>query len=63
VLAKHSSQQEGLKMNTATLENTTWMCGFCNIPFVNDSHCLECNRYDGAMTQKEYANFMASVAK
>ena len=50
-------------MNTATLENTTWMCGFCNIPFVNDSHCLECNRYDGAMTKEEYANFMASVAK
>ena len=38
-------------------EFQVWMCGYCSIQITNNSHCEECNEYDGAMTLEEWIAF------
>jgi len=36
-----------------------WMCGYCSTQITNNTHCENCNEYDGAMTLEEWTTFNA----
>jgi hypothetical protein len=47
-------------MNTVTIDQTKYICGFCHIP-MGVAYCESCNEYKGAMSEEDYAKFVAIV--
>jgi hypothetical protein len=40
-----------------------WMCVYCDTEITNNSHCVPCNEYDGAIPKEEWEQFQLENPK
>ena len=48
---------------STVLKEEIFICVFCNLQIINNTHCIPCNDYKGAVTLAEYFKITGAYPK